>query len=119
MIAIENGIINSTTQSRMQELERQKDEIDKQIIIESSKHYAEISEKEIRLFFKEALQLKPKLLVNCLIKTVKIYDDKIEIILNSPLKTGPETNRDLFFVISENMAILKPKHCIFMVNIWI
>ena len=119
MIAIEKGIINSTTQSRMQELEQQKEEIEKQIIIENSKHYTEISEKEIKLYFKEALQLKPRLLVNCLIKTVKAYDDKIEVILNSPLKTGPELNQDLFFVISENMSILKPKHRILMVNIWI
>lgn len=55
MRAIEQGIINKTTNKRMQELEEQIEEIERMIIIEKSKTTIKITEEEIRKFYKKAL----------------------------------------------------------------
>lgn len=45
----------------------------------------------------QALQLEARLLIDCLVKEIILYDDKIEIKLNSPLPPAPlETNQRLF-----------------------
>ena len=101
MKAIENGIINSTTQSRMQELEQQQKEIEEQIIIEQSQMDNKISENELRKYFKDVVKLKIEPLIEILIKEIISYNDKINIVFNTPIKTSPDNNQDLFFLYSE------------------
>ena len=103
MNAIEMGIINKTTNARMKELENQIDDIDRQIIIEKSKMNVKISESEIKEYYKEALKLEPLALINYLIKEIKLYNDKVEIIYNTPLKTSPNNQGLLFLSIKKYM----------------
>ena len=97
MKAVELGVVNKTTSARMKELENQIDEIERQMIIEKSKSTIKISEIEIKEYYKQALKLEPLALINILIKEIKLYNDKIEIIYNTPLKTSPE-NKGLLFL---------------------
>ena len=103
--AIEQGVVNKTTNSRMQELEKQIDLIDRQILIEKSKMSIKITEEEIRKFYNEALQKEPLTLINYLVKEIKLYNDKVEITFNSPTLKSPDNQG--FSFLSETLKMKK------------
>ena len=72
----------------MKELEEQLERLEKEILIERNKAGIKITEEEIRKYYKEALIKEPLVLINYLIKEIKLYNDKVEIILNSPIKSS-------------------------------
>jgi hypothetical protein len=96
MKAVEQGIVNNTTNKRMKELENQIEDIDRQILIEKSKNAFKVSKQALKEFFIEALKLEPKLLIDYAIKEIRVYEDKLEIIFNSPIKRSPDTNQGFF-----------------------
>ena len=53
------------------------------------------------------MQLEPKLLIDYLIQEIKVYEDKIEITFNSPIKTSPDKNQG-FFIFSLHSKL--PQH---------
>lgn len=104
MKAVEQGIVNNTTNKRMKELESQLEDIDRQILIEKSKNAFKVSKQAIKEFYIEALKLEPKLLIDYVIKEIQVYEDKLEIIFNSPIKRSPETNQGFFlFTFNSNL----------------
>lgn len=90
MNAIENGGTSNTIMKRLRELEIRQEELERQILIEKSKTTVQLTEKQIRAFYVQALSLEPKLLINYLVKRITLYDDKIEIQFNSPIKVSPD-----------------------------
>ena len=54
--AIENGIVSNTTNKRLQDLEKQQEELERQILVERSKQSIKIPESEIRQFYTQALR---------------------------------------------------------------
>ena len=90
MTAIENGGTSNTAMKRLRELEDRQNELERQILIEKSKTASQLTEKQIREFYSQALALEPKLLINYLIKQVTLYDDKIEIQFNAPINISPD-----------------------------
>lgn len=99
MSAIENGGTSNTVMKRLRELEIRQVELERQILIEKSKTTVQLTEKQIREFYMQALSLEPKLLINYLIKGITLYDDKIEIQFNAPIKVSPddESRRGFLF----------------------
>ena len=99
MSAVENGGTSNTIMKRLRELEIRQEELERQILIEKSKMTVQLTEKQIREFYMQALSLEPKLLINYLIKQITLYDDKIEIQFNAPIKASPddESRRDFLF----------------------
>lgn len=95
--AIEQGIISNTTNKRLHELEEQQSQLEKQILIERSKLAVKMSEQDIREFYESALTLEAQMLVNYLIKEVVLYDDKMIIKYNNPLRTSPDDCQGFFF----------------------
>lgn len=95
--AIEQGIISTTTNKRLQELEQQQAELERQILIEKSKTVVKLSKQDILSYYEQALRLEPKLLINFLIREIVLYDDKIEIYFNSPIPTSPDENSGFSF----------------------
>lgn len=85
MRAIEQGIMNNTTNRRMKELESKQEELERQILIERSKMSTKKTEREIRKFYQEALKLEPQLLIDIIVKEIIVFDDHIDIIYNSPI----------------------------------
>ena len=104
MTAIENGGTTNTAMKRMRELETHQSELDKQILIEKSKTAVQLTENQIREFYSRALALEPKLLINYLIKQITLYDDKIEIQFNSPIKESPDKDSQGFSLCSKNVS---------------
>lgn len=47
---------------------------------------------------KQALKLEPQMLVNYLIKEVILYDDKIQIHYNSPIRMSPDHENGQGFI---------------------
>ncbi len=79
----------------MEDLEFQIEELDRQILIQKNKNSFKILKEEIEEYYLQALKLEPKLLINYLIKEIRLYDDRIEITFNSPIKISPDKNQGL------------------------
>ena len=96
MSAIEQGVITKTTTKRLKELETLVEDLDKQILIERGKINVKLTEKEMREFYTQALTLEPQMLINYLVKEIVLFDDKIEIYFNSPLRESPDNDSQGF-----------------------
>ena len=97
MVAIENGGTTNTVMKRLRELESRQEELERQILVERSKTAVKLNETEIREFYVQALKLEPKLLVNYLVKQITLFDDKIQIQFNSPIKLSPDDSQGFSF----------------------
>lgn len=95
--AIERGILSNTTNKRLHELESRQEELERLILIEKSKTAVKVSEQDIREFYEQALREEPKMLINCLIKEIVLFDDRMEIYFNSPIKKSPDESRGFSF----------------------
>lgn len=104
MKAVEQGVVNNTTNKRMKELENKIEDINRQIIIEKSKNAFKVSKQTIKEFYLEALKLESKILIDYLVKEIKVYEDKVEITFNSPLKRSTNTNQ-CFFLFTFNAKL--------------
>lgn len=96
MNAIERGVINKTTNTRMKELENQLENIEAEILIEKNKNISKLSRESIKEHYLKALELEPSMLINYLIKEIKLTDDEIKIFFNSPIIKSPENNQGFF-----------------------
>ena len=65
-------------------------------MIEKNQNSITLSRQELREYYLEALMLEPKLLVDYLVKQIKVFENKIEITFNSPIKTSPDDNQGFF-----------------------
>lgn len=92
MTAIENGGTTNTVMKRMRELETRQSELEKQIAIEKSKTAVMLNKDQIKEFYTQALALEPKLLINYLVKQITLYDNRIEIQFNAPIKVSPDSD---------------------------
>lgn len=78
MKAIEQGILNSTTKSRMEELEEQLAETENKILIEQFKVETQLKREQIIEFITHILRHNPKILIHTFIQKITLWDDKIE-----------------------------------------
>lgn len=93
MKAIEQGVINKTTNKRMKELEEKVEDLDIKIIKERSKLSEKVTEEDIREYYEKALKYEAKLMIGYLVKEIHLYDDKIEIYFNSPIDKSPDESQ--------------------------
>ncbi len=93
MKAVEQGVINNTTNKRMTELEKKLEDIERQIIVEKSKTNFKLTKEDILNYFNDALKLEPQLLINYLVNQIILYDDKMQIYFNSPSITTNNTTK--------------------------
>ena len=77
MIAIEEGIITSTTKARMTELEKSFAEINMKIAAEESKLDRTLKKEDVEKFIIEALASEPKAIIELLIDKIILYEDGI------------------------------------------
>ena len=95
--AIENGIVSNTTNKRLHDLEKQQEELERQILVERSKQSVKVPESEIRRFYAQALKAESRALINLLIKEIVLYNDKIEIHYNNPTTKSPDESQGFLF----------------------
>ena len=80
--AIEQGILNATTKSRMDELEAQLSEVEDKIVVEQYKAQNQLKKEEVVEFLTHTIKQQPKLLIKNLIQKIVLYDDRFEIYYN-------------------------------------
>ncbi len=91
MTAIEKGIINSTTKTRMAELERQMDELSGKILIEENKLENRLTREDVKEYLTHGVRdLSPQALIELLVHRIELYDDKIIIWFNYSDRTDPD-----------------------------
>lgn len=117
LTAIESGVITASTTKRLKELESRRDELERQILIERSKTVIKLTEREIREFYGQALNLEPQMLINYLIKQIVLFDDKIEIHFNSPIKISPDDETRGFIFYSETIKLNSIQNIIVIMQI--
>lgn len=92
MKAVEQGVVNNTTNKRMIELENKLEDIERQIIVEKSKTNFKLTKEDIVTYLNDALKLEPQLLINYIVNQIILFDDKMQIYFNSPtIKTTDES----------------------------
>ena len=83
--AIEKGIVSNATAQRLKELEKEQEEVEKQLILAKNEAKIVISENEILDYFEKAIKCEKAMLISYMVKEVIVFDDKIIIKLNSPI----------------------------------
>ena len=98
MSAIEKGIFTTTTKQRLEELEEQKKELSERLLIEECKQTFELSKNDIQEYFKCTMKQCPDRAIELLIRTIKVYENKIEIELNysTPISENERTIKKVF-----------------------
>ena len=64
---------------------------------------------DLKEFYMEALRLEPKLLIDYVIQEIKVFEDKIEITFNSPIRKSPDDSQG-FFIFQELQPIENFNH---------
>ena len=95
MSAIEKGILTETTKSRLEELETQRKVLGEKLVIEESKSNFELTKEDIQNKFKTVMDKSPERVIELFVKSVKVYEDKIEIELNCTLNTTNEEHQPI------------------------
>ena len=106
--AMEKGIINQTTNDRIIELEKKIKELDELIIIEESKNKQIYTREYLEKYYDDMLLDNSSMVINYLIKNIKMYDTKMEITFNSPINQSPEYQGFLFCEKIGVMTIYQP-----------
>lgn len=106
--AVERGIVSNATSKRLKELEEQQELLERQILIERSKQAVQFKESDIREFYEQMLH-EPKTLITYLIKQVTLYDDKIKIQFNSPIRISPDDEKSGLIFYSETIEVITYK----------
>ena len=97
MSAIEQGIVSKTTNKRLHELEEQQEALERELLIEKSKTAIKVPESIIREYYEEVLNLEATMIVSLFIKEIVLYNDRIEIYFNSPIKNGSDESQGFSF----------------------
>ncbi len=105
MSAIEQGIISNTTNKRLHELETKLEETENNILKEKAKATHTLTRSQMKEYYLKALKLEPQLLIDYLVEEIVLYDDKVVIKYNSPIKNGPDESRD--FSLCESISKMR------------
>lgn len=105
---MEKGIINQTTNDRIINLEKKIKELDELIIIEESKNKQIYTREYLEKYYDDMLLDNSSIVINYLIKNIKMYDTKMEITFNSPINQSPEYQGFLFCEKIRVMIIYQP-----------
>ncbi len=97
--------INTTTKSRMAELEQRIDELNGKILVEESKLKNSITKEEVMKYLTDSVRyLSPQVLIEVLVNRIELYDDEIIVWFNYSERTNPDDpdtdSRD--FILQEN-----------------
>lgn len=95
---MERGVVAKATSKRLSELEERQEELERLILIEQSKQTVKITETQIRTFYEQALKYEPQMLINYIVKEIVTYDNRIDIIYNSPIIESPDDENRQGFI---------------------
>ncbi len=93
MKAIEMGIVTETTKERLEELEKQKHELTKNIAIEKSQYADDVSKEMIKDYLRNSFTKPRQIMIDSLIEKITIFSDRIDITLKYTSLTPPDGDR--------------------------
>lgn len=91
------ALLSKTTNKRLHELEEQQEALERELLIEKSKTAIKVPESIIREYYEEVLNLEATMIVSLFIKEIVLYNDRIEIYFNSPIKNGSDESQGFSF----------------------
>lgn len=104
IIAIEKGIITETTKSRLEELEREKRELQEKVLIAKSKEQLHITAKDISNYFNYSFKQCPQTMIDLLVKHINVYNGKVEIIFNYTKQIEVKEIPQTLFLFTETIS---------------
>lgn len=87
------------------------------ILIERSKTVVKLTEWDIREYYEQALKSEPQIIINFLIKEILLFDDKIEIHYNCPIKISPDDDNQDFSFYSKTVKLTATQNIIIIMQI--
>ena len=97
MKLIERGVSSSTIMNRIKELQEQIAKIDNDILAEKNKPIVTFTREQLQNYYDEKLKRNKREITALLINKIKLWNDKIEIVFNSPIKKNPNNNQGPFY----------------------
>ena len=112
MKAIERGIFNDTTQTRMNQLEQQFADIQGKITLEQFKEQTLLTKAKVVDCLANSVFKKPKQMIQTLVRKIVVYEDKIEIYYNYTDETNPGDNnpRDTYLLSGSDSSVIPGGH---------
>ena len=112
MKAIERGIFNDTTQTRMNQLEQQLADIQGKITLKKFKERNLLTKEKVVNYLTNSVLKKPKQMIQTLVRKIVVYEDKIEIYYNYTDETNPEGNnlRDSYLLSGSDSSVILGGH---------
>ena len=108
---MEQGIVSNSTKQRLLELEERKEKLQNDLISERIKNKIEVSKNSIIEYMRSAISKKPQLMIDLLIKEIKLFKNKIEIYFNYSDKIRPDDDsRRVFIFYKKEDVIYIDKH---------
>ena len=93
----EQGLVSQSIQNRIKELEEQIALLDQAIYTEKSKIDTTMNREQLQKHYANAINRNVKEIVGLLIKEIKVYNDRIKITINTPLKKSPDDDQGSFY----------------------
>jgi len=96
LLAMENGIVNKSTNVRIVELENKLEMIDQQISTEEQKSKKVYTREYLEKYYDDIFLNNTSLIINYLIKEIKVFEEKLEITFNN-ITNKSSDNQGFFF----------------------
>ena len=91
------GIVTPSITVRLQELEKQRDDLEREIVIEKSKVETKLTEQQIRAFYNQALSMEPTIILDYFVEEITLFDNKIIIRFKQPPQSPDSNGRGFLF----------------------
>ena len=95
--AVQMGIVTPSITARLQELEKQRDDLEREIVIEKSKVETKLTEQQIRAFYNQALSMEPTIILDYFVEEITLFDNKIIIRFKQPPQSPDSNGRGFLF----------------------
>ena len=107
MSAIDNGIITPSTKIHLEEVEKEKEEVEGKILIEKTRVQLQITKEDVIEYLKTALKKQPKQMIDMLVKEIKLYNDKLEIYFKYNKTKNSNENNEALSIYTDTKSILR------------
>ena len=111
---MEKGVDHQEIIDRSNELKEQVTSLEKAIFTEKGKMDTTFKREQLQKYYCDVTKRNAKDIIEILIKEIRVYKDKIEIKLKTPLKKGPDNNPGSFYsttvgnTIDKSNLVLRP-----------
>ena len=95
---IKQGINSQTLINRIKELTEQIETIEKNILTIKNKPQTTFTREQLQNYYSEKLQKNGREIAALLVNKMRLYNDKIEILLNSPINNNFDNSQNSFYV---------------------